>query len=97
MANVIIDEELILNVDTGVIGLKSNQEENDQLVLPIEELNDEIDKLEVAITNLEESFDPNTVSSLSQQGREGIYLKQGLITNIIIGIVIALIVIVLIV
>lgn len=85
---VIIDDDLILDVETGVIGSKKHTREE---VFPVDDLMLKIDKLEDAINNLESSLDPRTTSGLSQPNREGIYEKTGLITNIVIGVVIALV------
>lgn len=85
---VIIDDDLVLDVNNSIIGTKDN---NQKQHLPFDDLVEKIDTLEVAINNLESSLDHRTTSNLSQPGREGIYEKAGLITNIVIGVIIALV------
>ncbi|MEE3324686.1 tetrahydromethanopterin S-methyltransferase subunit MtrB [Methanosphaera sp.] len=95
-SKIIIDDNLEMDVNTGVIGqgivggVKST-------AFPTEELLSQLDKIEEAIIDLESSFDPNSTSRLSQPGREGIYHKAGMLTNIVIGVILALIFILLLV
>ncbi|MBE6487384.1 MAG: tetrahydromethanopterin S-methyltransferase subunit B [Methanosphaera stadtmanae] len=95
ISNIIIDDELVLNVDTGVIGSKNNLPKENTFAH--DELLERIDRVEYAIKDLETSLDPHTTSRLSKSGREGIYLTQGLFTNVIIGMIIALVLIILLV
>jgi len=95
ISNIIIDDELVLNVDTGVIGSKNNLPKENTFAH--DELLERIDRVEYAIKDLETSLDPHTTSKLSKSGREGIYLTQGLFTNVIIGMIIALVLIILLV
>ncbi len=93
---VIFDNELVMDVNNSTIINKSELAQ-DEYSLPMDELNNQVNKLEDAITNLESSLDPNSTSSLSQPNREGIYLREGLLTNIVLGIVVALIIIILVI
>jgi tetrahydromethanopterin S-methyltransferase subunit B len=95
-SRIIIDDNLEMDVNTGIIGVgvSSNKVESAP-VFPTEELMLQIDKLEDAINDLESSFDYNSTSRLSQPNREGIYKNMGLITNIVLGIIIGLILILL--
>lgn len=95
-SRIIIDDNLEMDVNTGVIG-QGVVEVADTQAFPTEEIMSQIDKLEEAISDLESSFDPYSTSRLSQQGREGVYQKAGLLTNIVIGIMVALFFIVLLV
>ena len=94
-SKIIIDDNLEMDVNTGVIGqgivggVKST-------AFPTEELLSQLDKIEEAIIDLESSFDPNSTSRLSHPG-EGIYHKAGMLTNIVIGVILALIFILLLV
>ena len=92
--SIIIDDDLILDVETSIICSKKHTQEG---LFPVDDLMLKVDKLEDAINNLELSLDPRTTSNLSQPNREGIYEKAGLITNIVIGVVIALVFILLLV
>ena len=85
-----------MDVNTGIIG-HGMKNVIDSTAFPSEEIMSQIDRLEDAISDLESSFDPYSSSRLSQPGRGGIYQKAGLLTNIVIGIMIALIFIVLLV
>ncbi|MBE6486540.1 MAG: tetrahydromethanopterin S-methyltransferase subunit B [Methanosphaera stadtmanae] len=93
---IIIDDELEMDVNTGIIG-SGMKNVVESAVFPSEEIMCQIDRLENAISDLESSFDSYSTSRLSQPGREGIYQKAGLLTNIVIGVIIALIFIILVV
>ena len=95
-SRIIIDDNLEMDVNTGVIGQGIVKMPETQ-VFPTEEVMSQIDKLEEAISDLESSFDPYSTSRLSMKGREGVYQKAGLLTNIVIGIILALFFIVLLV
>lgn len=94
---IIIDDDLIMDVNTGTIGKKSSSKIVENPVFPTDEIMLQIDKLDEAISDLESSFDPYSISRLSQPRREGTYQKAGLLTNIVLGVVIALIIIILLV
>ncbi len=96
-AFIIIDDDLVMDVNNGLVQSKNNLKGDNVLLFPTDEINSEIDKLNIAITDLETSLDPRTTSRLSEPRREGVYLKAGLLTNVVIGIIIALIVIILLV
>jgi tetrahydromethanopterin S-methyltransferase subunit B len=93
---IIIDDELEMDVNTGIIG-SGMKNVVESAVFPSEEIMCQIDRLENAISDLESSFDSYSTSRLSRPGREGIYQKAGLLTNIVIGVIIALIFIILVV
>lgn len=95
--SIIIDNDLVLDVDTGIIGSKKTDIDNNskESIFPIDEIMSELDKLECSINDLETSLDPRTTSNLSEKGREGVYEKAGLLTNVVIGVIIALIIIIL--
>lgn len=94
---IIIDDNLEMDVNTGIIGQGISKQDTLSQSFPTEEILLQIDKLDEAITDLESSFDPYTTSRLSQPGREGIYQKAGLLTNIVLGVIIALVLILLLV
>lgn len=96
-SKIIIDDNLILDVNNGVIGSKSNENIQKTQAFPTEEIMLQLDKLEDAVSDLESSFDSYSISRLSEKGREGAYHDAGLLTNIILGIILALIIIILIV
>lgn len=92
---IIIDDDLVMDVNTGIIGGGVSEQDSSSQSFPTEEIMLQIDRLDEAIKDLESSFDPHTTSRLSQPGREGIYQKAGLLTNIVLGVIIALILIIL--
>jgi len=96
-SNVIIDDEYIMDMDSYTVGLKANKKISKSSSVDFDEINSVLDRLEESIVDLESSLDPRTTSRISMQNREGIYLKEGLMTNIIIGVVLALILIILII
>lgn len=95
-SKVIFDDDLVMDVNTGVIGSKSSIK-SEGVSFPIDDVISEIDRLESAIDDLESSLDSRTTSNLSENNRNGVYRKAGLLTNVVIGVIIALIVIILIV
>ncbi len=94
-SRIIIDDNLEMDVNTGIIGQNVSQKTQSTQVFPTEEIMSQIDRLEEAVNDLESSFDPYSTSRLSQPGREGIYYKAGLLTNIVLGVMIALIIVIL--
>ena len=94
MLKIIIDEDLVLDVNTGLVG-PDNHTNNAINRIASEELFEKIDRVEEAVTDLESSLDPNSISRISKPGREGIYARAGLLTNIVLGIIIALVFIIL--
>ncbi|MBE6493173.1 MAG: tetrahydromethanopterin S-methyltransferase subunit B [Methanosphaera stadtmanae] len=92
-----IDDNIILDVSTGIIGSRKNNDlkTNSTPSIVFDEINTELDKLEEAIDNLEKSLDPRTISNLSYPDRDGIYKMEGLLTNMVLGVIIALLIIIL--
>lgn len=97
MSQIVIDDDLVMDVNTGIIGHKKSDELVKSDVFPTDEIISQIDKLEEAISDLESSFSPYSTSRLSQPRREGVYQNAGLLTNIVLGVVIALLIIILLV
>lgn len=95
-SRIIIDDNLEMDVNTGIIG-QGIAKKSESTPFPTEEILSQLDRLEDAVNDLESSFDPYSISRLSQNGREGIYQKAGLLTNMVIGVIIALILIILLV
>lgn len=92
--NIIIDDDLIMDVNTGIIGSKQTSDST-MSTIPMEELMDEIDRVELAINDLESSLNSKSISRLSKPGREGAYYMAGFLSNVVLGIIIALIFIIL--
>lgn len=94
-SKIIIDDNLTLDVNTGIIGSSSSQKIQKSQVFPTDEVMIQLDKLEEAIIDLESSFDSYSISRLSKKGREGTYHNAGLLTNMVLGVILALIMIIL--
>lgn len=94
-SKIIIDNNLELDVNTGIIGHESQKTNKKVQTFPTDDIMIQLDKLEEAASDLESSFDSYSISRLSKPGREGTYYKAGLLTNIVLGVILALILIVL--
>ena len=97
MSKVIIDDDIIMDVNTGIVGSSSSTLIENTPSFPLEEIISQIDKLDDAIVDLESSFDSHSISRLSYPNREGVYYTAGLLRNVVIGVIIALIFIILLV
>lgn len=97
MSKIIIDDDLVMDVKTGIVGSASNMQPENIPVFPTNEIMSQIDRLDDAITDFESSFDSHSISRLSFPGREGVYYTAGLLRNVVIGVMIALIFIILLV
>lgn len=96
--NVIIDDNLILNTTTSTIETKKkNTQSQPTQTLNFNTLNEQITRLEHAVDNLESSLQPGSISDDITAKDLDAYNKAGLVTNIIWGIIIALIIILLII
>ena len=90
-SRIIIDDDLEMDVNTGIVGYGISNKSVQSSSFPTEDLMEQINRLDDAISDLESSFDPCSTSRLSYPGREGIYQKAGLLTNIVLGIILALV------
>ena len=90
---IIIDDDLMMNVDSGIIYSNSISKENKESLFPIDEINNQISIVEQSLINLESSLGFSHENNLLQ-GRQAAYDKASLLTNIVIGIVLALIIII---
>ena len=94
-SKIIIDDTLTLDVNTGVLGSNNSEVIQKTQVFPTEEIMVQLDKLDEAINDLESVHDCSSISRLSLPNREGVYYKAGLLTNIVLGVLFALIIILL--
>ena len=75
---------------TGVIGSSLG---SGVVLLSMDEVNEQVAKVELAADELMASLDPYTSPVDSYPGREGSYVTAGLLTNIVYGFLIAIFVI----
>ncbi|RBQ22379.1 Tetrahydromethanopterin S-methyltransferase subunit B [Candidatus Methanobinarius endosymbioticus] len=91
LIKVVPEYNITLDPSTGMIGAALGRE---VIVLSMDDVNDEITKLEVAANDLMTSLDPNTVSDGAYPGREGTYATAGMLTNMVYGFLIGLFVLI---
>lgn len=84
---VVPEMNLTLDPSTGLIGASLGR---DVVLLSMDEINVELDKMEAAADDFMNSLDPYTVSVDSFSGREGTYVTAATLTNITYGVVIGL-------
>jgi len=78
--------ELNLNLEpeSGVLGAGGG----DLIIVSMDEINEEIAKVEAAADELMNSLDPNSAPLGSFPGREGNFVKAGMLTNMVYGFII---------
>lgn len=91
LVKVVPEYNLTLDPSTGIIGAALGRE---VLVLSMDDINNEIDKLETVADDLMNSLNPNTVSEGSYPGRDGTYATAGMLTNMTYGFLIGLFVLI---
>lgn len=84
--------EMNLNLDpeTGLIGAGGG----DLIIISMDEINEEIAKVEAAADELMNSLDPNSAPLGSFPGREGNYVIAGKLTNMVYGFLIGMFIII---
>ena len=73
---------------SGVIGASEGV-----ILLSMDEINNEVTKLQGAADELVSSLDPYTSPAGAYPGREGSYVTAGMLTNVVYGFVLAIIII----
>ena len=86
MVQIIPDMNLAYDPVTGVIGASLG---SGIVLLSMEEINEQVSKVELAADELMASLDPYTSPVGSYPGREGSYITAGLLTNIVYGFLLA--------
>ncbi len=78
--------ELNLNLEpeSGILGAGGG----DLIIVSMDEINEEIAKVEAAADELMNSLDPNSAPLGSFPGREGNFVKAGMLTNMVYGFII---------
>lgn len=86
MVQIIPDMNLAYDPVTGVIGASLG---SGIVLLSMDEINEQVSKVELAADELMDSLDPYTSPVGSYPGREGSYITAGLLTNIVYGFLLA--------
>ncbi|MBO5151485.1 MAG: tetrahydromethanopterin S-methyltransferase subunit B [Methanobrevibacter sp.] len=90
MVQIIPDMNLAYDPVTGIIGASLG---SGVVLLSMDEVGEEVAKVEAAADELMASLDPYTSPAGAYPGREGSYVTAGLLTNIVYGFLIAIFVI----
>jgi tetrahydromethanopterin S-methyltransferase subunit B len=91
LIKVVPEYNLTLDPSTGMIGAALGRE---IIILSMDDINTQIASLEATADDLMSSLDPSTVSEGSYEGREGVYLTAGKLTNMVYGFVLGLVLLV---
>ena len=86
MVQIIPDMNLAYDPVTVVIGASLG---SGIVLLSMDEINEQVSKVELAADELMASLDPYTSPVGSYPGREGSYITAGLLTNIVYGFLLA--------
>lgn len=84
------DSNLTLDPSTGMVGAAIKG----VVIVSMDGVNKQLDKLEIAVDDLYNSLDPHTAPHDSFPGREGVYLQAGTLTNVVYGFIIGLVIMV---
>lgn len=86
MVQIIPNMNLAYDPVSGVIGTSLG---SGIVLLSMDEINEQVSKVELAADELMASLDPYTSPVGSYPGREGSYITAGLLTNIVYGFLLA--------
>lgn len=87
---IVPEMNLALDPVSGVLGASLGQ---GVVILSLDDVNEEVARVEQAADELMESLNPNTSPLGAYEGREGSYLTAGMLTNAAYGFIIALLII----
>ena len=90
MIQIVPNMNLALDPVSGVIGASLGE---GVILLSMDEINNEVTKLQGAADELVCSLDPYTSPAGAYPGREGSYVTAGMLTNVVYGFVLAIIII----
>ena len=86
MIQIIPDMNLALDPVTGIIGASLG---SGVVLLSMDEVNEQVAKVELAADELMASLDPYTSPVGSYPGRDGSFITAGLLTNMVYGFLLA--------
>lgn len=89
MVQIVPEMNLALDPATGALGASLGK---DMVLLSMDDINEEIAKMEVAADELMNSLDPYTSPVGSYPGREGSYVVSGTISNMAYGFTLAMLI-----
>ncbi|MGL4669387.1 MAG: tetrahydromethanopterin S-methyltransferase subunit MtrB [Methanobacteriaceae archaeon] len=89
LVRIVPEYNLTLDPSTGIVGAALG---NDVIIHSLDNINEEIAKMEIAAEDLMTSLDPTAISQEDYPGREGAYLTAGLLTNMVYGFLIGLLI-----
>lgn len=90
LVEIVPEMNLNLDPETGLIGAGGG----DLIIISMDEINEEIAKVEAAADELMNSLDPNSAPLGSFPGREGNYVMAGKLTNMVYGFLIGMFIII---
>lgn len=90
LVEIVPEMNLNLDPETGLIGAGGG----DLIIVSMDEINEEIAKVEAAADELMNSLDPNSAPLGSFPGREGNYVIAGKLTNMVYGFLIGMFIII---
>ena len=90
LVEIVPEMNLNLDPETGLIGAGGG----DLIIISMDEINEEIAKVEAAADELMNSLDPNSAPLGSFPGREGNYVIAGKLTNMVYGFLIGMFIII---
>lgn len=90
LVEIVPEMNLNLDSETGLIGAGGG----DLIIISMDEINEEIAKVEAAADELMNSLDPNSAPLGSFPGREGNYVIAGKLTNMVYGFLIGMFIII---
>lgn len=90
MVQIIPEMNLAYDPVTGIIGASLG---GGVILLSMDEVNEEVSKMEAAADELMASLDPYSSPAGAYPGREGSYIIAGLLTNVVYGFLLAVFII----
>lgn len=90
LVEIVPEMNLNLDPETGLIGAGGG----DLIIISMDEINEEIAKVEAAADELMNSLDPNSAPLGSFPGREDNYVIAGKLTNMVYGFLIGMFIII---
>ena len=90
LVEIVPEMNLNLDPETGLIGAGGG----DIIIISMDEINEEIAKVEAAADELMNSLDPNSAPLGSFPGREGNFVIAGKLTNMVYGFLIGMFIII---
>lgn len=90
LVEIVPEMNLNLDPETGLIGAGGG----DLIIISMDEINEEIAKVEAAADELMNSLDPNSAPLGSFPGREGNFVIAGKLTNMVYGFLIGMFIII---